>query len=125
MGNETIKVLIIDDEPLVRRSLSRAFELSQMQVFEAENGIQGLDLWRSKAPDLVLLDVLMPGLSGFEVLKKVDKDLRDRTKVILMSAFSGKLQWEGPQTESVDLLLSKPFEDIFKVVTMAEELMKK
>jgi len=69
------KVLIVDDEPLARRGIrARLKSFSDFTVLEdCEDGFAGLDAIRRHAPDLVFLDVQMPGLSGFEVLKRLPK----------------------------------------------------
>lgn len=115
-----MKVLIVDDEALVRRSLARALKSRGHEVLEAENGAEGLQAWRVSNPDLVFLDVLMPGLTGPEVLKEIGQD--HTTKVILISAFSGEHNMQTAQQMGASLFIPKPFEDIFAVVKMAEEL---
>ncbi len=125
-----MKVLIIDDEPLVRRSLERLFLSREHQVEVAENGIEGLKRWKEFQPDLIFLDVLMPGLSGPEVLKNYREDsgksnqTATLAKVILMSAFTGDKQMIDPQGLGADLFLAKPFESVFEVYDQAMELMK-
>lgn len=117
-----MKILIVDDEPLVRRSLGRALRSRSHEIFEAADGPSGLEAWRSADPDLVFLDVLMPGLTGPQVLEEMGKPRR--AKVILMSAFSGEHNVENAAAQGADLFLPKPFEDIFEVVRLAEELTK-
>jgi len=65
--------------------------------------------------------VLMPGLTGPEVLKEVGSD--SKAKVILMSAFSGEHNMQTAQQMGADLFVPKPFEDIFAIVKMAEDLL--
>lgn len=113
-----MKVLIVDDEPLVRRSLSRALKNRNHEVAEAADGPSGLETWKSWDPDLVFLDVLMPGLTGPQVLSAIGRERR--AKVVLMSAFSGDAG--GTDMAGADLFLSKPFDDIFAVVATAEGL---
>lgn len=115
-----MKVLIVDDETLVRRSLSRALKSKGHDVVEATNGLEGLKLWKEIQPDLIFLDVLMPGLTGPEVLKEMGAT--SSAKVILMSAFSGEHNMQTAQQMGANLFVPKPFEDIFAVVTLAEEL---
>ncbi|KYG67225.1 response regulator [Bdellovibrio bacteriovorus] len=115
-----MKVLIVDDETLVRRSLQRALKSKGYEVFEATNGVEGLQMWRSEKPDLVFLDVLMPGLTGPEVLKEVGET---NAKVILMSAFSGEHNMQTAQQMGANIFVPKPFEDIFGVIALAEGLM--
>lgn len=117
-----MKVIVIDDEPLVRRSLSRALRAAGHAVVEAEDGVTGLDLWLNEVPDLAFIDVLMPGMTGPEVIRSVPEALRTKTKIILMSAFTGKEGVSASLTEGVDLFLTKPFEDIFNIVKMSEEV---
>jgi CheY-like chemotaxis protein len=117
-----LKILIIDDEPLVRRVLSRVFKGRGHEVFEAFEGGAGLLKWRKNFPDLVFLDVLMPGLSGPEVLKEIC--LENRAKVILMSAYSGEHNIDTAQQMGAHLFVAKPFENIFKLAEQAEELVE-
>lgn len=116
-----MKVLIVDDEVLVRRSLGRALKGKGFEVMEAVDGTEGLQVWKTWQPDLVFLDVLMPGLTGPEVLKEVGSD--SKAKVILMSAFSGEHNMQTAQQMGADLFVPKPFEDIFAIVKMAEDLL--
>ncbi|WP_413577017.1 response regulator [Bdellovibrio sp. HCB290] len=116
-----MKVLIVDDEVLVRRSLSRAFRAKGHEVVEAENGNEGLDQWKKTTPDLVFLDVLMPGMTGPQVLKEIGSDRSG--KVILMSAFAGEHNMETALQMGAEMFVPKPFEDIFAIVKMAEDLL--
>ncbi len=118
-----MKILIVDDEPLVRKSLSRACRSRGHEVIEACDGSEGLSLWGTSAPDLVFLDVLMPGLSGPELLREAGP-IKGKAKVILMSAYSGEHNIVTAQQLGADLFIPKPFEDIFSVVTKGEELAK-
>lgn len=116
-----MKVLIVDDETLVRRSLSRALQGKGHEVKEAVNGTEGLQSWKTWNPDLVFLDVLMPGMTGPEVLKEMGQS--SSAKVILMSAFSGEHNMQTAQQMGANLFIPKPFEDIFAIVKMAEDLL--
>ena len=63
----TATLLVVDDEPAVRRVLSMRLQLSGYRVVCAEDGEQALELFASEQPDLVVLDVMMPKLDGFAV----------------------------------------------------------
>jgi CheY-like chemotaxis protein len=121
MGN-AVKFLLVDDEALVRRSLGRVLRGRGHEVVEAVDGTEGLAKWKSEDPDAVFLDVLMPGLTGPQVLDALG--IPRRAKVVLMSAFSGEQGLQQTAQQAVDLFLPKPFEDIFEVVRQAEELLK-
>lgn len=116
------KILIIDDEPLVRRSLKRALESKKMSVLEAADGRAGLELWKAEKPDIVYLDVLMPGLSGPEVLQEIPKEIRESSFVILISAYSGNYDLESAKSLGADYFFPKPFEDIFAIVDKSLEM---
>jgi two-component system, response regulator PdtaR len=118
-----MKILVIDDEPLVRKSLSRACAGKGHQVIEASDGIEGLAKWTKEKPDLVFLDVLMPGLSGPQLLKEIGSQRSG--KVILMSAYSGEHNVQTAAQIGADLFIAKPFDDIFGVVAEAERLVSK
>jgi len=118
-----MKILIVDDEPLVRRSLARALKSKGHDILEAEDGLQGLTIWREKRPDLVFLDVLMPKMTGPQVLAEAGPQRSG--KVILISAFSGEHNMETALQMGADLFIPKPFDDIFSIVTIAEDMAKK
>jgi DNA-binding response OmpR family regulator len=116
-----MKILIIDDEDLIRRSLKRVFEREKFSVQEAENGLDGLKLWRECQPDLVVLDVLMPGLTGPQVLKEIGTE--KNAKVILISAYTGEYDLNKAHEMGADLFITKPFQGVFEVVQSARELL--
>jgi len=66
-----VKVLVIDDEPQIRRALRAGLERSNCQVFLAASGEEGLDLAALNNPDVIILDLAMPGLDGYEVCKQL------------------------------------------------------
>lgn len=116
-----MRVLIVDDEPLVRRSLVRVLKAKGHDVFEAADGLSGETLWRSQEPDLVFLDVLMPGLTGPQLLERIG----ERTaRVVMMSAYAGEHSVETADQSGADLFVNKPFEDIFSIVQLAESLLE-
>ena len=78
------KILIIDDERSIRRALREILEFEEYDVFEAENGQEGLDLLKANQYDLVFCDIKMPLLDGMEVLEAVKKTEND-TPFIMIS----------------------------------------
>lgn len=117
-----MRVLVVDDEPLVRRSLKRALEKRGHQVEEAEDGQQAMEKWGPFNPDLVYLDVLMPRLSGPDLLKNLAPHARNNAKVVLMSAFTGEYDLEKAKSAGADLFIPKPFEDVFAIAQLGEDL---
>ena len=112
-----MRILIIDDEDLVRKSLGRAFKAKGHEVFLAEGGVPGIETWQRENPDIILLDVLMPDLSGPKVLEK----MQGQGFVILMSAYKGEYDAIAAVQLGAHDFIPKPFEDIFAVVDKIEE----
>lgn len=82
------RILTIDDEPVLRESIRVYLEDSGFEVYEAENGEEGLAKFRECQPDLVLSDIQMPGISGLDVLETIAKESPD-TPVIMVSGAGG------------------------------------
>ena len=81
------KVLVVDDEPNVLRSLVQYLTIEDFEVETASNGVEALEKVDSFSPELILLDVMMPGMDGFEVLDKVkEKPGHKDTPIIMLTA---------------------------------------
>ena len=79
---QPLKILVVDDEALIRRSLQMVGEERGHIMKLAENGREALSLWASFDPDLAFIDILMPEMDGLELLKKIPKDSKAKTIVI-------------------------------------------
>jgi len=86
-----LKVLIVDDSKTIRMIVKKAFKPYDCELFEAENGQVGLELAAGEKPDLIILDITMPVMTGVEMLEKMKADplLKD-IPVIMLTAESGK-----------------------------------
>ncbi len=113
-----IKILVIDDEPLIRRAFQKLFNDEKYLVTVEADGLSGLQAWKALSPDFVFLDVIMPGLNGWEVLE--EKKSWQGTRVQVMSAFTGDLSEKRPWIEKTDGFLQKPFEDVMKIKSWVE-----
>ncbi len=80
MSEQPKILLVVEDDPYVRRIYQRLFTRTNYAVEEAADGTDGLRLAQEKHPDLVLLDLMLPGISGIDVLKKLKE--QDATKDI-------------------------------------------
>lgn len=118
-----MKFLVIDDEPLVRRSLARAVKARGHECIEAADGEEGLRLWESESPKGVFVDVLMPGLSGPEVVRRAREMAGlQSTFIALISAFSGDDSEKLALECGANIFIPKPFADIFEVVDRVVKL---
>ncbi len=80
------KILIVDDQYGIRILLNEVFQKEGYQTFQAASGFQALEIVEKHSPDLVLLDMKIPGMDGIEILKRmkvIDQDIR----VIIMTAY--------------------------------------
>jgi DNA-binding NtrC family response regulator len=82
------RILVVDDEQLIRWSIEQNLKKQGYDVTTAENGEDALKLVREEPPDLILLDIQMPGISGLEVLEKV-KEIDEDIVVIMVTAQGG------------------------------------
>ena len=86
------KILLIDDEVELVDVYASSLRNAGYIVFIAENGLLGLDIARAEKPDLILLDLKMPKMSGMEVLEKMKEDPELKNiKVVFLTAFSDPL----------------------------------
>lgn len=72
------RVLIVDHSPSETLKLSRLLQQQGHQVLSAENGADGVALAREEQPDAILMDIVMPGLNGFQATRQISKDLETR-----------------------------------------------
>ncbi|CAG9620107.1 response regulator [Sutcliffiella rhizosphaerae] len=80
------KLLIVDDQYGIRILLNEVFQKEGYQTFQAANGYQALDIVEKHSPDLVLLDMKIPGMDGIEILKRL-KAFNSDIQVIIMTAY--------------------------------------
>ena len=104
------KVLVVDDEAEIRELCRVNLEFEGFDVVEAKNGSEALEMARRHHPDLVFLDLMMPGVDGWEVLHtlKTDDELA-RIPVILLTAKSGEDDQMRGWEEGILEYVSKPF----------------
>jgi DNA-binding response OmpR family regulator len=104
------KVLVIDDEAPIRLLCRVNLEAENMEVVEAEDGTQGLELARAEQPDVILLDVMMPGLDGWEVLHRLleDETTKEIPIVFLTARAELRDRARGLELGGVDYV-TKPF----------------
>ena len=117
------KILIVDDESNIRLGLNKCLAKEGYYIEEASNGEEALQLIYNKKYDLILMDVQMPELNGFDVLKRIRK-FGNSTRVIMMTAFGTvEMAVDSMKIGAVDFL-SKP-STISKVRDVVKEVLDK
>jgi len=105
-------ILIIDDDPLIRKTLSSHLSRNDFEVHLAEEGEDGLELYEEKSPDLVVLDIRLPDMDGLEALKKI-KEKDENASVIIMTAYDD-------MKTTVEAIKSGAFEYLVKPLDYVE-----
>ena len=105
------KILVVDDEPSIRQLVSDVLTVEGYEVEAVGDGYAALASIDANRPDCVVLDVMMPGLDGHEVLQRIRASERgpELPVVMLTAAADDAQQWQA-WTEGVDYFLAKPFE---------------
>ncbi|GAA3220576.1 response regulator transcription factor [Actinocorallia longicatena] len=103
-------ILVVDDDPDICDLVSLKFEQSGFDVITAGNGDDALELGRTKIPDLIVLDLMMPGMSGLDVCREFRKDpALDRVPVIMLTAKAQESDLEQGFAAGADDYVTKPF----------------
>lgn len=114
-------ILLVDDEPHVLEVLRVTLEDLGFALLEAEDGPRALQIARDQKPDLVILDVMLPSMSGLEVCRALH-EARDteRIPVILLTARNGEEDEKAGYEAGADRYLTKPFSPL----TLQSEVVK-
>lgn len=103
-------ILSIEDQPDIRRLIRMTLEFKDYEVLEAGTGEEGLEIARRTPPDLILLDVMMPGIDGHEVARRLQADARTRdVPVVMISALGQTAEIEAGLLSGALHYLVKPF----------------
>ena len=103
-----MKILVAEDDPLTREALVACLEGEGFAVSSAANGHEVLERWRSESPDLVCLDIMMPGLDGYEVCRRI-RATRSRVPVVFLSAKNEEIDIVVGLELGADDFVRKPF----------------
>ena len=104
------KILVIDDELAIVDIVKEALESEDFQVIGASNGVEGLERLHNENPDLVILDVLMPGMDGWEVLRRIEADPATAgVPVIMLTALGSDEDILRGLEEGAVEYITKPF----------------
>jgi DNA-binding response OmpR family regulator len=114
------RVLIVEDQPDIRKLIRMTLEFEDYEIHEASDGAFGLSLARAVLPDIVLLDVMMPGeLDGLQVCQCLKSDAATRhIKVLLLTARGQARDRVAGQQAGADEYLVKPFSPLLLIETI-------
>jgi CheY-like chemotaxis protein len=120
------RILVIDDEEPVRDVLSRMLKTKGHEVVVASNGEEGIDRFKDGKFDLVLTDLGMPKISGWEVGKTI-KGMDPKVPVAMITGWGMELNREKMAESGIDLIVSKPFDfdQVIRLISDAMELIEK
>jgi DNA-binding response OmpR family regulator len=117
------KVLVVDDEPFISRSLAFVLRKGKYEVLEARDGAEALSIIEREHPDLVFLDVMMPKLDGFQVVERVRANAAlDDVRIVLLTARGQDADRQKGETVGADAYVTKPFSPT-KILEQAKQLL--
>lgn len=118
-----MKILIVDDEPNILMSLDFLMRKEGFEVLVARNGTEALDSLAHHQPDLVLLDIMMPDVDGYEICKHIRSTAEHQNcKVIFLSAKSKETDIQKGYDIGADFYITKPFSNKVLIAKIKEFL---
>lgn len=111
-GHSMARVLIVDDSPTEMYKLTAMLERHGHQVLKADNGADGVALARQEKPDAVLMDIVMPGMNGFQATRQLSKDAETKAiPVIMVTTKDQDTDKVWSQRQGARSYLVKPIEE--------------
>ena len=115
-----ITLLIIDDESEIVDQVKEYFEEEGFRVLTAETGGEGIQILKKEHPDILVLDMKLPDMSGLQVLKTA-KEKSPLTKIIAVTGYVDQMMMDQAEELGRDIFLQKPF-DLEKLRTVVDKL---
>jgi len=119
---DTPRILLVDDDDGVLQSTRELLQEEGYEVLVAEDGARALARAERDAPDLVILDIVMPHHSGLSVLQRLRRGCRRRPKIIVLTGHTDPRVFQCARSAGVDALVRKPFA-IDQLLAMIQELL--
>src|SRR5918997_107583 len=117
------RILIAEDNAEIRALVSSILVEEGHKVSVAQNGQQALDLMIEDAPDVLILDIMMPQMDGYTVLKEIKSSgIRESMKILVLTAKTSESDWVRGYKLGADAYITKPF-DIDELTGQVEELL--
>lgn len=120
---ERKKILAVDDDKLIVMVIRVNLEFEGYEVVEAYDGVQALEMIESEKPDLVVLDIMMPEMNGWDVLSRIRGNPQtENLPVVMLTALAQDRDIEEATLRGADVYLTKPFEPEELVLTVKRML---
>ena len=111
---ERKKILIVDDEPELRKAVKIRLENNNYEVITAKDGFEGLEKAKLEKPNLIILDVMMSGMGGYEVCMLLKRSEQTQNiPVLMLSARGGDIDSQMGLNSGADAYLCKPYDNTF------------
>ncbi len=124
MKNKNKKVLIIEDDPYIADMYATKFRMNEYEIKLAKNGVKAFDELQKEKPDIILLDLLMPGMDGYEFLEKIKKEKEFKNiKVIILTNLGQKREIERALKLGANDYIVKAYFTPEEVVRKVEKLL--
>ena len=128
MSEKQIKVLVVEDDVTMREIVVHKLTTNGFLVVEAGDGKQAVEVWKKEKPDIVLLDLMLPQMDGFQILeiirKEKDEELK-KTAVIVLSNLFSKEDIQRAKDLSIDDFMVKAYYTTEEILTRVKEALKK
>ena len=118
------KILLVEDEPNIRAIITARLVSMGFEVLVARNGLEGLDLARTESPNIILLDLMLPGMDGYKLCRMIKFDVTlEHIPVIICSALGSDEDKKLAEQAGANAHMIKPF-DIDLFMQMIQKLME-
>lgn len=120
---ESVTIMVVDDSPFASKQIKDLVEKHGYEVIGyAKNGEEGIELYKELQPDIVILDIIMPGIDGLEAAEILIKNYPD-IKIVMLSSLCDSATLDEVKSIGLKYLIPKPWEDDALLATL--ELIKK
>ena len=124
ISKEIRTILVVEDYEDVRQMLRILLESEDFRVLEASTGAEALRIVKSDRPDVILMDLALPGFDGFETIRRIRKiDGFQNTPIVILTAHSGPSVYETARRAGTDFFMTKPV-DFDELLVLLEQIFK-
>lgn len=116
------RILVVDDEDIIRMLICDTLEDLGYEIYEAEDGEEALKKLNQQMYDLVILDYMMPNLSGIEVIERLQEDIKKSLPILMLTAKAQEADRKTVLEKGADYFMSKPFSPV-DLINVVEEIL--